>query len=164
MIVALELDNKNIIKGYVCIASEDYTNLMADDNRFTLADVDSLRDIVEYKTKYEDGQLIQLEDYCQEYYENQRKEEQRFLIQAQITELNNWFDKYDMQIKQYERNKRLNIEGVYHIDGEDYTIDELDEQAVNVANQIKELRKQLQELENPTQEIINENVDNSSEE
>lgn len=78
------------------------------------------------------------------------KRPQNLINEDLLNDLTSWFDKYDLQIKQYERDKRLGIEGVYHIDGEDYTIDELDEQAIYVANQIKELRNQLQALENLT--------------
>ena len=146
MKVALELNNQNVIIGYVYLASEDYTNLMANDNRFTLAEVDSLEDVVEYKTKYQNGQLVQLNDYVQAYYDNQQAEEQKQSIQAQLSELNDWFNDYDMQIKQYERDVRLGITGTYHIGSTTYTIAELDAIAVTKAAQINTLKAQLNSL------------------
>ena len=146
MKVALELDNNNVVIGYVYLVSEDYTNLMENDNRFTIAEVDSLDSIVEYKTKYQNGQLVQLNDYVQAYYDKQQAEEQRISIQAQLNELNDWFNDYDMQIKQYERDVRLGITGAYHIGNTNYTIAELDTTAVQKATQINTLKQQLNNL------------------
>ena len=146
MKVALELNNQNVVVGYVYLANEDYTNLMANDNRFTLADIDSLEDVVEYKTKYQNGQLVQLNDYVQAYYDKQQAEEQKQSIQEQLSELNDWFNDYDMQIKQYERDVRLGITGTYHIGNTTYTIAELDSTAVQKATQINTLKQQLNNL------------------
>ena len=146
MKVALELNNQNVVMGYVYLANEDYTNLMENDNRFTIAEVDSLDSIVEYKTKYQNGQLVQLNDYVQTYYDKQQAEEQRQSIQEQLNELNEWFNEYDMQIKQYERDVRLGITGTYHIGNTTYTIAELDATAVQKATQINTLKAQLNSL------------------
>lgn len=146
MKLALELDSKNIIKGCVYLVNQDYTNLMANDNRFTLAEVDNLEDVVEYKTKYVNGQLVQLEDYTQEYYTKQNQEEQRIQIQQAIQEIEDWFNDYDMQIKQFNRDVRLGEVGTYHIGEEEYTIEELDQTAIQKASQINNLREQLNNL------------------
>ena len=60
---------------------------------------------------------------------------------AELNALYSWFDEYDNQIKQYERDKRLNIQGGYHIAENEYSIDELDELAVEKAERITALRK-----------------------
>lgn len=146
MKIALELNNQNIVIGYVYLASEDYTNLMANDNRFTLAEVDSLEDVVEYKTKYENGQLVPLEDYSPEYYSKQQNEELRQQLQQAIQEIEDWFNEYDMQIKQYERDVRLGEVGTYHIGNDTYSIQELDQTASQKASQINNLRQQLNNL------------------
>lgn len=56
------------------------------------------------------------------------------LAQTELYELKNWFDNYDMQVKQYERATRL---------GEtfDKSIEMLDNEAKEKAIRIKELRK-----------------------
>lgn len=144
--IALELDNNNVVIGSVYLADQDYTNLIANDNRFTIAEIDSLDNIVEYKTKYQNGQLVQLEDYCQAYYTKQSIEEQRQLLQQAIEEINQWFNDYDMQIKQFNRDVRLGEVGTYHIGEEEYTIEELDQTAIQKASQINNLRQQLNNL------------------
>ena len=146
MRVALELNNNNVIIGSVYLASEDYTLVLRDNPNLTIAEIDSLDSIVEYKTKYQNGQLVQLNDYVQAYYDKQQAEEQRQSIQAQLSELNDWFNDYDMQIKQYERDVRLGITGTYHIGETNYTIAELDATAVTKAAQINTLKAQLNSL------------------
>ena len=143
MKIALELNNNNVIIGSVYLASEDYTNLMANDNRFTLADVENVEDIIPYKTKYQNGQLVQLNDYSQEYYDKQLWEEQKRTIEEAIKLLEEWFEEYDMQIKQYNRDVRLGITGTYHIGENEYTIEELDEMAVAEAEMLNENRQRL---------------------
>ena len=146
MKVALKLNNDNIITGFVYINNQDYTALLESDNRFTIAEVDNLEDVVEYKTKYENGQLVQLNDYCQEYYDKQNQEEQRQLLQQAIQEIEDWFNEYDMQIKQFNRDVRLGEVGTYHIGEEEYTIEELDQEAISKAAQITRLRNQLKNI------------------
>lgn len=148
MLVALELDENNIIKGTAYIANEDYTELLENDSRFTLAEVDSLDSIIEYKTKYENGQIVQLDDYDQIFYEKLEREEQISNINSQLAELNNWFNEYDMQVKQYERDIRLGIVGTYHIGDNEYTIQQLDNLANEKAGIINELREELKEINN----------------
>lgn len=147
MKIALELNNNNVVIGSVYIVNQDYTNLMANDNRFTVVDVENIEDVVEYKTKYENGQLVQLEDYCQEYYDKQNIEQQRQLLQQAIQEIKQWFNEYDMQIKQYERDVRLGIVSTYHIGNDTYSIQELDQTAIQKASQINNLRQQLNNLQ-----------------
>ena len=146
MKIALELNNQNIVIGYVYLVSEDYEELMANDNRFTLVDVDSLEDVVEYKTKYENGQLVPMEDYCQEYYDTQQNEELKMQLQQAIQEIEDWFNNYDMQVKQYERDVRLGIVGTYHIGNDTYSIQELDQTAIQKATQINRLRNEINNL------------------
>lgn len=141
--IALELNEDNIIIGQVYLASEDYTNLLANDDRFTLAEVEDVNDIVPYKTKYENGQLIQLQDYSQEYYDKLDEEQTKAQIYSQIHEIEEWFNEYDLQVKQYERDTRLGITGTYHIGEMTYTIAELDQEAITKAQQINTLRNQL---------------------
>jgi len=147
MKIALELDNKNIITGYIYIVNQDYTNLMANDNRFTVVDVENIEDVVEYKTKYENGQLVQLNDYCQEYYDKQQNEDLKIQLQQAIQEIEQWFNDYDMQVKQFNRDVRLGEVGTYHIGEEEYTIEELDQTAIQKASQINNLRQQLNNLQ-----------------
>lgn len=144
--IALELDNNNVVIGSVYLADQDYTNLIANDNRFTLAEVDRLEDVVEYKTKYENGQLVQLNDYVQAYYDKQQAEEQKQLLKQSIQEIEDWFNDYDMQVKQFNRDVRLGITGTYHIGNTTYTIAELDAAAVTKAAQINTLKAQLNSL------------------
>lgn len=147
MVIALELNHQNVIIGYVYIVNGDYTNLMANEgNRFTLANINNLEDIIEYKTKYEDGKLIQLEDYIQEYYNTKNIEEQKQEIQEQLQGLYLWFDAYDMQIKQYDRDIRMGVAGTYHINDNEYTIVQLDTLATQHAIEINQLKQQLNEL------------------
>lgn len=54
----------------------------------------------------------------------------------ELVNLLNWFDEYDLQVKQYERCQRLNIQF-------DKDINELDKQAQTNAKRISELRNKL---------------------
>jgi hypothetical protein len=59
-----------------------------------------------------------------------------------IAELNTWFAKYDMQVKQYERAKRLNEVPYIHIDNKVYdTIEALDHEADEKARLLSSLRE-----------------------
>lgn len=145
--IALELNDNNVVIGYVYIASQNYTNLMANDNRYTLAEVERINEVIPFKTKYENGQLVQLNDYVQAYYDKQQAEEQRQLLQQAIQEIKQWFNDYDMQIKQFNRDVRLGEVGTYHIGEEEYTIEELDQTAIQKASQINNLRQQLNNLQ-----------------
>ena len=143
--IALELDNNNVIIGTVFLASQDYTQLLQDNPNLVVADVENINDIVEYKTKYENGQLIPMQDYSQEYYTKQQNEELRIQLQSAIQEIEDWFNNYDMQIKQFNRDVRLGEIGTYHIGEEEYTIEELDQEAIIKAREITILRNQLKE-------------------
>ena len=146
MRIAIELNKNNIILSVVYNFKEDYSSLLDGDSNYVLADINNLEDIVEYKTKYEDGTFILLEDYCQEYYDIQTLEEQRQQIQQAIQEIEQWFNEYDLQIKQYERDVRLGVSGTYHIGNNTYTIQQLDQTAISKAQQISNLREQLARL------------------
>lgn len=142
MKIAIELNEQNIIKGYVYFANENYDKF----SHLTVIDVEREEDIIPYKTKYENGELSYLDDYCAEYYAQQNAEQRRQELQNQLAELYAWFDEYDNQIKQYERDVRLGIVGTYHIGEHTYTITELDTLASSKAEQITSLRQQLLSL------------------
>lgn len=142
MKVAVKLNN-NVIIDLLYIKNADYTEYP----EFQIIEVEDINAIIPFKTKYENGQLVQLEGYCQEYYTKQNIEEQRQLLQQAIQELDQWFNDYDMQIKQYERDNRLGIVGTYHIGNDAYSIQELDQTAIQKASQINNLRQQLNNLQ-----------------
>lgn len=145
--IALELDNNNVIIGTVFLASQDYTQLLQDNPNLVVAECGNIDDIIEYKTKYENGQFFYTEDYTQEYYDNLHREEQRQAIETQLQALYEWFNEYDNQIKQYERDMRLGCAGTYHIGDTTYSIAELDQEATQKAQQISNLRQQLKNIQ-----------------
>lgn len=139
--IALELDTNNIVIGSVYQASQDYTKILEGNSKLIVVEcvgVD-IDDIIPYKTKYEDGQFYTLDEYTQEYYA-------QLQLQQAIQEIEDWFNEYDMQIKQYERDARLGIVGTYHIGNDTYSIQELDQEAISKATQINGLREQLNNL------------------
>ena len=142
MKVALELNNNNVVLGFIYFQDEDYSSL----ENVQVLDVENTNDIIPFKTKYENCQLVPLEDYSQDYYTKQQNEELKQQIQSAIQELDQWFNEYDMQIKQYERDVRLGIVGTYHIGNDTYSIQELDQEAISKATQINGLREQLNNL------------------
>ena len=140
--LAVQLNSQNVIVNFLHLASEDYSHIEG----FTIIEVENINDVILYKTKYENDTLIQLDDYTQEYYDKLDIEEQKYELKAQLRELDNWFNEYDMQIKQYERDVRLGISGTYHIGEDNYTISQLDNLANEKAQQINTLRTQLNNL------------------
>ena len=68
-------------------------------------------------------------------------------IESQLNELYAWFDEYDNQIKQYERDLRMGNVGVYHIGDVVYTIESLDTLANTKAALITSLREELSQLQ-----------------
>ena len=140
--VAIRLNKDNEIIDFLYFRNEDYTEYP----EFQIIEVEDINAIIPFKTRYQNGQLVQLEDYCQEYYNMQNQEKQRMQLQQAIQELDNWFNEYDLQIKQYERDVRLGITGTYHIGDTSYTIAELDATAVQKATQINTLKQQLNNL------------------
>lgn len=145
--IALELNNQNVVIGYVYLASEDYTLVLRDNPNLTIAEVEDINAIIPFKTKYENGQLVPMEDYSQEYYTKQQNEELKMQLTQAIQEIEQWFNDYDMQIKQYERDNRLGCVGTYHIGNDTYSIQELDQTAIQKASQINNLRQQLNNLQ-----------------
>ena len=144
MKIAVELNDQNIIKGHLYLANENYDGF----NNLTVIDVESEADIIPYKTKYENGELVQLDDFAPEYYAKQNAEQRRQELQDQLAELYAWFDEYDNQIKQYERDVRLGTTALhYHIGETQYTIEELDGMARTKAAEITSIRNQINELE-----------------
>lgn len=74
-------------------------------------------------------------------------EEERKTIESQnkISELENWFTTYDLQVSQYLRSTRMNKEIVIHIGDKTYTtIDDLDKEAEEKAEELNTLRNELQ--------------------
>lgn len=144
MKIAIELNEKNIIKGYAYQVSQDYSAFPY----LTVIDVEREEDIIPYKTKYENGELVQLDDFAPEYYAKQNAEQRRQELQNQLAELYAWFDEYDNQIKQYERDVRLGtIAPYYHIGEMLYAIEELDRIARAKAAEITSIRNQIKVLE-----------------
>ena len=137
--IALELDTNNIVIGSVYQASQDYTKILKGNPKLIVVECVDIDDIIPYKTKYEDGQFYTLDEYTQEYYA-------QLQLQQAIQEIEDWFNDYDMQIKQYERDNRLGIVGTYHIGNDTYSIQELDQTAIQKASQINNLREQLKNL------------------
>lgn len=99
---------------------------------------------------------ITFEDWCEKmqshqtnkapYFENGeivlKEEETQISNDDKIMELLNWFDKYDMQVKQAERAIRLGKEIDIHIDDKVYqSIKELDSEANEKAKDLKMLRQ-----------------------
>lgn len=99
---------------------------------------------------------MSFEDWCEKmqshqtnqapYFENGeivlKEEETQLSNDDKIIELLNWFDKYDMQVKQAERAIRLGEEADIHIDGVVYkSIKELDSEANEKAKELKTLRQ-----------------------
>lgn len=142
MKVALELNNNNVVLGFIYFQDEDYSSL----ENVQVLDVENTNDIIPFKTKYENCQLVPMEDYSQDYYTKQQNEELRIQLQQAIQEIEDWFNDYDMQIKQFNRDVRLGEVGTYHIGEEEYTIEELDQTAIQKASQINNLREQLNNL------------------
>ena len=80
------------------------------------------------------------------YFENGeivlKEEKTQISNDDKIMELLNWFDKYDMQVKQAERALRLGEEIDIHIDDKVYkSIKELDLEAIEKAKELKMLRQ-----------------------
>ena len=138
--VALELNEHNIIVGFVYQANEDYTKILEDNPKLIVVECVDIDDIEPYKTKYEDGQFYALGEYTQEYYA-------QLQINEQLNTLYEWFNEYDMQIKQYERDMRIGCVGTYHIGDTTYSIAELDQEATQKAQQISNLRQQLKNIQ-----------------
>lgn len=139
MKIAIELNKQNIITGHLYLVSENYNGF----DNLTVIDVESEADIIPYKTKYENGELSYLDDYAPEYYAQQNAEQRRQELQNQLGDLYSWFEEYDNQVKQYERDVRLDIVGTYHIGEQEYTIQQLDELATEKASQISAIRNQI---------------------
>lgn len=134
----------NIILGYIYLANENYSSL----SRYTVIEVENEKDIIPYKTKYENGELSYLDDYCDEYYAQLNIEELHKQLESQLAELYAWFEEYDNQVKQYERDIRLGTTALhYHIGETQYTIEELDGMARAKAAEITSIRNQIKELE-----------------
>ena len=95
----------------------------------------------EYDVEHKDdvGNLLYTEhikEPIKEIKETWVKYTQQELYENELYDLIKWFDEYDLQVKQYNRCKRLGVEF-------DKDINELDRQATINQNRIKELRELL---------------------
>ena len=95
----------------------------------------------EYDVEHKDdeGNLLYTEhikEPIKEIKETWVKYTQQELYENELYDLMQWFDKYDLQVKQYNRCQRLGVEF-------DKDIKELDDLAVVNAKKIKELRELL---------------------
>ena len=95
-----------------------------------------------YTYEYVNG-VVREKDQTQNVLQRERRQQ----LTQELNELYAWFDDYDNQIKQYQRDLRLNIPSNYHIGDKEYTIDELDELAMENASRITNLRVLLSDLE-----------------
>ena len=143
--LAVKLNQDNVIVDLLYFASQDYSEY----TDFTLIEIKEkdLNNIQPFKTKYINGELVYSEEYSQEYYDFQNIEQQKLHTQVQIQEIEEWFNEYDLQVKQYERDTRLGITGTYHIGEMTYTIAELDQEATSKAYQINILRQELKNMQ-----------------
>lgn len=110
----------NYFKGVIEIADEDFV-------------------AIQNGTKCFNGELTEVVDFYETEDEILKSKKERY--EEELNNLYTWFEGYDNQIKQYERDKRLNIQGSYHIAENEYTIDELDALAVENAERITALRQ-----------------------
>ena len=97
----------------------------------------------EYDVEHKDyvGNLLYTEhikEPIKETKETWMEYTQQELYENELSDLMKWFDEYDLQVKQYNRCKRLGVEF-------DKNIKDLDDLAVVNAKRIKELRELLNE-------------------
>lgn len=92
----------------------------------------------DYNFKYINNKVVEV-DSTANINIYQRKQE----LQDQLDELYAWFDEYDNQIKQYERDVRLGRIGTYHIGEQEFTIESLDQIAIIKADLITNIRSQI---------------------
>lgn len=95
-----------------------------------------------YNFKYINNKVVEVDNTANINIYHRRQE-----LQSQLGELYAWFDEYDNQIKQYERDIRLGTTGLYYHIGETlYSIEELDSMAREKAAEITRLRNIIKEL------------------
>lgn len=95
-----------------------------------------------YNFKYINNEVVEVDNTANINIYHRRQE-----LEDQLGELYAWFDEYDNQIKQYERDIRLGTTGLYYHIGETlYSIEELDSMAREKAAEITRLRNIIKEL------------------
>lgn len=154
----ITLNKDNTIRRFVEITETH--SVEAPEEFFYELDKD-YKDVVPFKFKLEKTEnegiykLVELEDFSplkkerEEKIEKKREELNRQAsLKNELSTLKEWFVKYDEQISQYERAKRLEIDITLHIGSKVYeTLKELDEEAKVNADRITEIRIELQEEE-----------------
>lgn len=117
------------------------------------------KNVIPFKFKLEKTEdegvykLVELEEFSplkkerEEKIAKKREELNRQVsLKNQLFTLKEWFVKYDEQVSQYERAKRLDLDIVLHIGSKVYeTLRELDEEAKINAEKISKIRVELQE-------------------
>lgn len=79
---------------------------------------------------------------------NRQIEKRNIERQFRITAREKWFEKYDIQVAEYNRAVRLGIEPSIHIGDKVYkSIDELDADAVIKSNEIKQIKSEMEPYE-----------------
>lgn len=97
MKIAVELNIRKTIMGYLYLASEDYSHL----SNYEIVEANSLEDIIEGKTKYINGVLDNTYDYDSEYLSMLEERKTQSSINALRSKRDNIllaFDKYKSNI------------------------------------------------------------------
>jgi len=86
-----------------------------------------------------------LTSYLNDINEQKKQQEEISVIKAKIEVLNKWFEKYDLQVSEYNRDIALGIEPNIHIGDKFYfTINDLYLEAKSNAEQISAFRKEIE--------------------
>lgn len=137
--------NATTLEIYIEPIFSDNSQAHLDDPYFLLTDKEWFEQLsavdVNIKKKYIDNQIVD-EIISQDVVDAK-------LTNTQINKLTQWFDEYDMQVRQYERAIRLNLNIDIHIDDKIYnTINDLDSDAQENAKELKRLKELLITLNN----------------
>ncbi len=152
----ITLNKDNTINRFVKITETH--SVEAPEEYFYELDKD-YKNVIPFKFKLEKTEdegiykLVELEDFSplkkerEEKIAKKREELNRQVsLKNQLSTLKEWFVKYDEQVSQYERAKRLNLGIIIHINSKVYaTLKELDEEARVNADKISAIRRELQE-------------------
>ena len=150
----ITLNKDNTIKRFVEITETH--SVEAPEEFFYELDKD-YKNVVPFKFKLEKTEnegiykLVELDDFSplkkerEEKIAKKREELSRQVsLKNELSTLKEWFVKYDEQVSQYERAKRLEIDITLHIGSKVYeTLKELDEEARVNADRISEIREFL---------------------
>ncbi len=153
----IALNKDNTIRKFVEIT--EIHSVEAPKEYFYELDKD-YKNVIPFKFKLEktddEGiyKLVELEEFSplkkerDEKIAKKREELSRQVsLKNELSTLKDWFEKYDMQVKQYERCVRLGITCDLHIDNIVYnSITDLDNQAKVYQERLAEIRKWLYEI------------------